>query len=166
MTWTGIAKRLAIPPLDGVAAETIALIVALGLVFGTFPMYGGATLLCAAAAIVLRLNWPALQLVNYLISPLQLALLVPFNRVGARLLPARTAGPAPGLPGIFHSDLWRLASNVWTAAMHAIVGWFCICAPLGILLYLTLHCIIRRRRRGKGSMERGSNRLLNDLYVS
>ena len=156
MTWTGIAKRLAVPPLEGVAAETVALIVALGIVFGTFPMYGFPTLLCAAAAILLRLNWPALQLVNYLISPLQLALLVPFNRVGARLLPAR----ATSLPGILHSDLWRLALSVWTAAMHAIVGWFCICAPLGILLYLTLHCIIRRRRRGKGS-----NRLLNDLYV-
>ena len=156
MTWTGIAKRLAIPPLDGVAAETIALIVALGLVFGTFPMYGCPTLLCAAAAVLLRLNWPALQLVNYLISPLQLALLVPFNRVGARLFPARPANPPPDLPAI-----WRLASSFGTAAMHAIAGWFCICAPLGILLYLTLHCIIRRRRRGKGS-----NRLLNDLYVS
>ncbi len=156
MTWTGIAKRLAVPTLEGVAAETVALIVALGIVFGTFPMYGCPTLLCAAAAILLRLNWPALQLVNYLISPLQLALLVPFNRVGARLVPARAAS----LPGILHSDLWRLASSLWTAAMHAIVGWFCICAPLGILLYLTLHCIIRRRRRGKGS-----SRLLNDLYV-
>ena len=40
MTWTGIARRLAVPPLEGVAAETVALIVALGIVFGTFPMYG------------------------------------------------------------------------------------------------------------------------------
>ena len=156
MTWTGIAKWLAVPPLEGVAAETIALIVALGLVFGTFPMYGCPTLLCAAAAILLRLNWPALQLVNYLISPLQLVLLVPFNRVGARLFPAYAASPAPGLPVI-----WQLALSCWTAAMHAVVGWFCICAPLGILLYLTVHHIIRRRRRGKGS-----NHLLNDLYVS
>jgi len=157
VTWTGIAKRPAVM-LEGVGAETIALIVALGLVFGTFPMYGFPTLLCAAAAILLRLNWPALQLVNYLISPLQLALLVPFNRVGARLLPAQSAGPAPGLPGIFHPDLWRLAFSLWTATLHAIVGWFCICAPLGILLYLTLHHIIRR----KGSTERGLDRLLND----
>jgi uncharacterized protein (DUF2062 family) len=149
VTWARIARQFPIPPLEGVATETIALIVALGLVFGTFPMYGCSTLLCGAAAILLRLNWPALQLVNYLISPLQLALLVPFNRVGARLFPAQAAGPA-----IFHSGFWQLVSNLGTAAMHAIVGWFCVSAPLGILLYLTLHHIIRRRRRREGSMER------------
>src|SRR2546426_6925400 len=90
VTWTlrpvyglwnrSVAKPLAGLSLEGASAETIALSVALGLVFGMFPVYGCPTLLCAAAAIVLRLNSPAVQLVNYLISPLQLALLVPFNR--------------------------------------------------------------------------------------
>jgi uncharacterized protein (DUF2062 family) len=124
--------------LEGTSAEKIALSVALGVVFGTFPMYGCPTLLCAAASIVLRLNFPAVQCVNYLISPLQIALLVPFNRVGAGLFPAHAS--------VRHTDIWRLASSSGTAAMHAIVGWFCVGVPLGILLYVTLRHMIRRRR--------------------
>jgi uncharacterized protein (DUF2062 family) len=139
----------------------IALSVALGLVFGIFPMYGFPTLLCAAAALVLRLNFPAVQLVNYLTSPLQLVLLAPFNRLGARLFPAPGAAVVSGLPVIIHADIWRLVSSLSTAAMHAIVGWFCISAPLGILVYFTLRCIIRLRRLRNVSMERNPKRLLN-----
>jgi hypothetical protein len=109
--------------------------------------------LCAAAAIVLRLNFPAVQVVNYLISPLQLALLVPFNRLGAGLFPAPSRS--------VHADIWRLASSSWTAALHAIAGWFCVCAPLGILLYFTLRYVIRRRRSKDASMEGNLKRLLN-----
>jgi uncharacterized protein (DUF2062 family) len=138
---------------EGVTADTIALSVALGLVFGIFPVYGCPTLLCAAAALILRLNAPAIQFVNYLTSPLQLALFIPFNRVGERLFPSHAAAPEPGFAGI--------VSSLSTTATHAIVGWFCLCAPLGIFLYLTLGYVLRRCR-GDVSMERDSKRPLHD----
>jgi len=148
-----LQKRLAGLSLEGATAETIALSIALGVVFGMFPMYGCPTLLCAAAAIVLRLNFSAVQVVNYLISPLQLALLVPFNRVGAGLFPAH----AP----VHNADIWQLGSNSGTAAMHAIAGWFCVCVPLGILLYFTLRYLIRRRLSQNVPIDRYLKRLLN-----
>ena len=87
-------------------------------------------LLCALAAIVLRLNLPAIQLVNQLSSPLQLALLIPLSRIGARI----SGGPVA----------WSLAG----AARDAIAGWFCLCVPLGLALYLILLFTLRRRRQG------------------
>jgi hypothetical protein len=39
-------------------------------VLGVFPAPGCPTLLCALAALVLRLNPPAIQLVNYFVYPL------------------------------------------------------------------------------------------------
>jgi len=54
--------------LDGLAPETVALVLTLGLVLGTFPVFGCPTVLCAVAALALRLNVPALQLVNQLMS--------------------------------------------------------------------------------------------------
>jgi hypothetical protein len=112
----------------GLSPETIALILALGLVLGIFPVFGCPTLLCVLAAVMFRLNLPAIQLVNQLSSPLQLALLIPLGRAGAHI----ERDPAA----------WSLSSG----ARHAIVGWLCLCIPLGFVLYLILVFALRRHR--------------------
>jgi uncharacterized protein (DUF2062 family) len=133
--------------LEGVTADTLALSVALALVLGVFPVYGCPTLLCAAAAIVLRLNLPAMQLVNALTTPLQLALLIPFHRLGDRLLPGACVTDRR-IPVGIHSEAWRFLDGIWTLAVHAVAGWLCVCAPLSILLYLTLRYAGRRCCKG------------------
>jgi uncharacterized protein (DUF2062 family) len=130
--------------LEGVSTETLVLSVGLALVLGIFPVYGCPTLLCAAAAIILRLNLPAMQLVNVLTSPLQIALLIPFHRLGELLLPAAGASD-PRIPSAMHTQAWTFFAGIWTLAVHAIAGWSCVCVPLGILLYVDLR--VRRRRR-------------------
>ena len=117
--------------LKGVAPQTMALSVTLALLLGVFPVYGCPTLLCAAAALMLRLNLPAMQLVNLLTSPLQLALLVPFGRLGGRLVHVPAAAAA-------HAGAWHIASGLGAALIHAVAGWCMVAAPLGILLCLTL----------------------------
>ena len=114
----------------GLPPDTVALILALGLVLGVFPVYGIPTLLCALAAVTLRLNLPAIQLVNQLSSPLQLALLIPLGRTGARIL-----GPTAA---------WSLAG----AARDAIIGWLCVCVPVGLVVYVALLFTLRRCRQG------------------
>lgn len=77
---------------QGTTAERLALSVALGLAFASTPLLGAATPLCLAAGVLLKLNQPTLQLVNYLATPLQFALFVPFLRLGDRLFGVE---PAP-----------------------------------------------------------------------
>jgi uncharacterized protein (DUF2062 family) len=80
------ARRLILAQLhQGVTPERVALTLVLGAALAVFPILGATTLLCAGAALCLRLNQPAIQLVNYFCYPLQLALLVPFYRLGERL---------------------------------------------------------------------------------
>jgi len=81
------ALRL-VASVQGLSGDSIAIILAIGIVLGTFPMYGVPTVFCVLAARVLRLNAPALQLVNQLVSPLRLAMLIPFARLGERILGA------------------------------------------------------------------------------
>jgi uncharacterized protein (DUF2062 family) len=122
-------------------AEAIALCVALGLTLGVCPVVGCPTIFCALAAILLRMNLPAIQFVNYLASPLQLTLLVPFVRLGAWLFrgdPSATAS--------HHPYAWQAAHNVITASLHAFVAWFCVCVPTGLLLYGLLLFVLRRHR--------------------
>jgi len=61
---------------EGLSPNKIALIVAVGLVLGAFPVYGCPTILCGLAAVALRLNLPAIQLVNQMATPVQIALLI------------------------------------------------------------------------------------------
>jgi hypothetical protein len=113
--------------------ETIALIVVLGLVFGVFPVFGLPTLLCAAAAIVFRLNLSAIQLVNQVSAPLQYALLLPLGRAGACITGIGFSGGT--------------LENLANGARNAIIGWACFCVPLGLLLYLILVLALRQRRQ-------------------
>src|SRR5262249_21127692 len=68
-------RRVARPILEllieGVTPEKIALSLALGAAFGVFPALGWTTTLCAVLAFALKLNLPAIQLVNYLMYPVQ-----------------------------------------------------------------------------------------------
>jgi uncharacterized protein (DUF2062 family) len=132
-------EHLAAFSLKGVSPETMTLSVALAVLLGVFPVYGCPTLLCAAAAVILRLNLPAMQLVNLLTSPLQLALLIPFGRLGERLVPVPSSAAA-------HADLPQLAARLGTALLHAVTGWCCVAAPLGVLLYLIWRAAAHRTR--------------------
>ena len=126
------ALRLA-ASLECLSGDSIAITLTAGVVLGIFPVYGGPTVLCLLAALLFRLNAPALQLVNQLSTPLQLMLLGPFARLGERIL-----GSHATVPGGILSRFTQLT-------LHAFAGWLCIALPLGILLYLTLSCALRRR---------------------
>jgi len=119
--------------LAELSPEEIALLLSVGLVLGVFPIMGFPTVFCLAAAFGLRLNWAALQLLNNISSPLQLALLVPLARAG------HSVCGGPPLPG----GSW--AGMVGTAAVHAVTGWACICIPVGAMLYVSLVFFLRTR---------------------
>ncbi len=130
---------------QGITPEKIALSLAFGIVLGTFPVHGSTTVLCAAAALVFGLNLPAIQLVNYLIYPMQLFLLVPFIRMGEKLF---RAAPAPlSLAQILttvRASLTHAVSTLWLAELHAVFAWLLI-APVAIcLLYFLLSRTLRR----------------------
>jgi uncharacterized protein (DUF2062 family) len=113
--------------------ENAALLLTVGLVLGIFPVYGFPTILCLLASLVVRMNFPALQIVNQLSWPLQIAMLIPFARVGSRIIAPSTRF-APTIAG-----RWE------TAVLQAVTGWFCVCIPLGLVLYFSLVCILRRK---------------------
>src|ERR1700761_8955067 len=71
---------------QGITPKKIALSLACGIVLGLFPVLGTTTALCAIAAFAFGLNLPAVQLVNYFMYPVQLAMIVPFIKAGEWIL--------------------------------------------------------------------------------
>lgn len=81
---------------------------------------------------MVRVNFAALQIVNQLSWPVQIAMLMPFARLGSLII-----RPSGGFAT-------TIAGKVSTAALQAVTGWVCVCIPLGLVLYLSLVCILRR----------------------
>jgi uncharacterized protein (DUF2062 family) len=147
-----VRRRLVDPVLDllrqGVTPQKIALSLAFGLGIGIFPVFGVSTVLCTVVAIALRLNLPAIQLVNYLASPLQLALIIPFVRVGEHLLGLK-AQP------LSISETFRIMAAgvvhavivLWDAIVHAALGWIVIGPVLIYALHRAFRPVLERAAR-------------------
>src|SRR4051794_11066986 len=84
-------RKVAAWLLDGISPQRLALTLALGFVLGCIPLVGVPTGLCIVLALAFRLNVPAMQAANYAAMPFQLALIVPFVRLGGKLTPATHA---------------------------------------------------------------------------
>jgi uncharacterized protein (DUF2062 family) len=142
-------RRIVAPILalltQGITPEKIALSLALGIVLGVFPVLGSTTVLCAAAALVFGLNLPAIQMVNWLIYPVQLFLLVPFLRLGEKLF--RSAPLQFSLAQILNmmrAGLPHAVSTLWLAEVHAMVAWLLTGPPTIFLLYILLSRALRQ----------------------
>lgn len=141
-------RRIARPILEllrqGVTPEKMALSLALGVALGVFPVLGTTTALCALAALILRLNLPAIQIVNYFVYPLQIAMLIPFFRMGEKLF------GSPHLPlsvtqilTMVRASFWGATRFLWMTIWHAVVAW-CLIAPIFVALaYLILVLLLR-----------------------
>lgn len=144
-----IHRKVILPALEllrqGMTPEKIALTAAVGIALGIFPVIGATTILCTIAAIVLRLNLPAIQLVNYLAYPLQLALLVPFMMLGARFFgPGELTVPASQILALVRSDTWRAVLVLRDITLRAVLAWLCTSPFAALLVYLGLKPLIKR----------------------
>jgi uncharacterized protein (DUF2062 family) len=119
---------------QGITPRDLALAVALGIVLGTFPVIGSTTLLCIAASVFLRLNLPAIQSVNWLVSPLQLMLIIPLFKMGSVLFGAGaiTVNLADVI-GKMNADLLGTIREYLLVTLHAICVWGLL-APLMIAI--------------------------------
>lgn len=154
-----ISARVVQPILQllrqGITPDRIALSLAFGLGFGIFPVLGVSSVLCTVVAILLRLNLPAIQLVNYLAAPVQLALVVPFVRLGEHLM---SAPPQPiSVAGSFEllaNGVLHTIQVLWDAIVHAALGWIVVGPALIYALYGLFTPLLVRAARVRGLLHR------------
>jgi hypothetical protein len=129
---------------QGVTPDKLALSLSLGTTIGLIPVLGVSTALCVLAAVLLKLNMPAIQLVNYLLTPVQLILIIPLLRFGELLV------NAPRFPLTLEAGLALLSHGainavqiLATAIVHATLGWIVLAPPLAFVLYRLLEPALR-----------------------
>lgn len=146
-------RRRIIDPLmallgQGVTPERLSVAIAVGAAVGVFPILGTTTAICAAIALGFRLNVVAVQAGNYLVFPLQFVLLLPFMRLGERVL------GTPPLPmnavtvaATFQMGLWHALHALSGALWHAAVGWAAVAPVAALVLAVVLRPVLRRTDR-------------------
>jgi len=128
---------------QGLSPRRLALTLALGFAIGCIPLVGIPTVVCAALALALGLNQPAIQAANYAVMPLQFLLIVPFVRLGGWLVAAR---PAQGFQAamLLQVPTMRLVTQMGWMAGQALLAWVVIAVPAVLLLTFTLTLLLRR----------------------
>jgi uncharacterized protein (DUF2062 family) len=142
--FTAAAKRNAVLWLgQGISPSRLALTLALGFAIGCIPVVGIPTVLCVTVALALRLNLPAIQVANYAAMPLQLALIVPFVKLGGWLISAeRMRGLTPRF--ILHLPSLDVAARMGSMAGQALLAWLLVAIPAVALMTATLTLMLRR----------------------
>ena len=124
---------------QGATPQKIALTIALGFNLGIFPILGASTLLAAVAGFCLKLNQPVIQLVNWLVAPLQLTLILVFVRIGEWLVRApRISFSVPELIHKFSESPGKFFHEFGMTGVHGIIAWLVLAPGVAMILYLLL----------------------------
>lgn len=140
-----LRRKLVLPLFEvlksGATPEGIALSLSCGVTGGMFPVPALTTLACIVLSYLLSLNFPAVQLTNLLVTPLQLLTLIPFIRAGELIF--GTEPVALSLSQI-SEDPVQAVQTFWLSIVRGICAWLVFLPPATLLLYALLKPIIRK----------------------
>jgi len=149
MSETVWRRKVVQPILDflhqGLTPERLSFAIALGITLGVIPVLGSTMLLCTLAAIVFRLSLAAIQLVNWLVYPFQLALLIPFYRIGGwifRTPPSEMS--VVHILALIRTNAFHAIATLWTVTIHAVGACLLLGSIATGLLYLLLVLLLSR----------------------
>ena len=119
---------------QGMSAQRLALCVAIAIVVGNIPILGVSTIICTFIALIFRLNFPVMQLVQGSMAPIQLLLVIPFVRLGEWILraPPQVVSIKAAL-ALMSQGLWQAVVVLRDAMLHAGLAW-ALTAPFCIYL--------------------------------
>lgn len=142
-TRESITRKIATWLRQGVSPQRLALTLALGFAIGCIPVVGVPTALCTLLALALGLNMPAMQAANYVMTPVQVALIVPFVHLGMRMF---AFGPRTGINAhaLLHASPLVVISLMGGLAAQAILAWLVLAIPAVALMTVMLTFLLRR----------------------
>lgn len=145
-----LRNRVLIPykiiPRDGLAPEKLALSVTIGIVSGLFPVIGLTTFLSLLLTAAFRQNLALVQTINWIVSLLQLLLIIPLMRMGALILDQQTIRITfRQIERAFQPGILEGLQTVGIFHLYGILAWSLLAIPVGTFLYFTLLIALRRR---------------------
>jgi uncharacterized protein (DUF2062 family) len=144
-----IESRIVVPLYKfirlGLSPVKLSIAISVGATLGLCPVFGTTTIICGLLAIIFRLNMAVLQLVNYLMLPLQLIILIPLIKAGEYIFSAGSSKLTAQMILDAFKDSWL---NGMKEVGHILImgagAWAIIIIPLGLILFLILVPTIKK----------------------
>ncbi len=152
---SGQYKKNVVIPLEhirkqGFTSEKLALSVSLGVIGGTFPIIGLASLVCLLLTILFRQNLIIVQLTNYLVYPLQIILLLPLMRIGNSIIAGnQIALTLSQVVSAFKIGIWHGINEIGIISLYGALAWTIVAIPALVILYIIFLVFFKRIRRIK-----------------
>ena len=122
----------------GISPRKLAISLTLGISIGLIPLYGVSTLIITFLAFALKLDLVVMQAVHYVVHPIQIALFIPFFKLGNLFFSTVTEEITfKGFMLQIKADFWTTLAELWKANLSAILVWGILAIPLSYLLYFT-----------------------------
>ena len=132
---------------QGTSPHKLAVSVSLGFILGLFPILGVTTPIGFLLAFVFRLNAAALQLVNYLVYPIQLALIIPFIKFGIWMFDVKGIDYSLGeLLTYMQSDFLGALKELWFVYFLGVFAWMIFVIPMGVIVFLISRNVFQRAK--------------------
>lgn len=128
----------------GTEPKQLAFSAALGITLGIFPICGVTVFLCGVAAAILgsKCHTPTLMLANFIATPVELSLIVPFLRFGEWIINSHTQFELTS--DAFKKIITGSASrDLLYGVFHVVLGWAVIAPVILGALYFLLVPIFR-----------------------
>jgi len=119
---SGVRQKLQSAFGQGMSHEKVALSCTVGVLMGVMPLAWGSCVLCLLIGWKFKLNHPLIQVLNYALYPLQIALLLPFFYVGGWLFDQPQLFDQALLESLMTEPLVVL-DQLWQANLYALVTW-------------------------------------------
>ncbi len=125
---------------QGATPEAVSAAVVVSFAIAILPIIGVTTLFCLAAGRLFRLNHVVMQIVNHASFAVQLALMIPFVRLGETVTGSRHIHLTPkAIIDEFNRSFPDFVEKFWMAYVHGMIGWV-ITVPLACWI---LHFFLR-----------------------
>jgi len=130
---------------QGITAKQLALACAVSLAISVNPFIGTTTLLCLLAGKIFRLNHVVMQIINYFSYPLQIALIIPWIRLGEKLSGSEAQViEISQMKAEFSKSFVDFVTKFFQMGAHAFLGWLVIVPWATWILYKILVLIFKR----------------------
>jgi Uncharacterized protein conserved in bacteria (DUF2062) len=133
---------------QGVSPDRMAWSMAVGTACSVVPFFGFTTVLNLGVGVWLRLNQPAMQILNQLLGPVQLVLIVVYVRAGEKNW---GAAPVPisvsVLVKAFKEDPWAFLQRFGWTGLHAATAWALSVPLIVAAVFYGLRPVMRRFAR-------------------
>jgi uncharacterized protein (DUF2062 family) len=130
---------------QGITAKQLALACAVSLAISVNPFIGTTTLLCLLAGKIFRLNHVVMQIINYFSYPLQIALIIPWIRLGEKLSGSEAQViEISQMKAEFSKSFVDFVTKFFQMGAHAFLGWLVVVPWATWILYKILVLVFKR----------------------